>query len=115
MPKYRINLANGASQEVEGRRFSYYLENVQYWLIAHLDHRTGTVWTVTERSTGFRVQDIPHSTLAACRGDAIAAAKQVIKSLADRLGEARIRQTIHSAQAATPQTNNQEVSNANVA
>ena len=99
MQTYKITLANGHPQEVEGRRFSYYLESTQYWFIAHLDHHTGTVWTVTERSTGLRVQDIPHSTLAACRGDAIAAAKQVLKSLADRLGEARIRQVIHAGQA----------------
>ena len=99
MPTYKITLANGHTQEVEERRFSYYLESTQYWFIAHLDHRTGTVWTVTERSTRLRVQDIPHSTLAACRGDAIAAAKQVLKSLADRLGEARIRQAIHAEQA----------------
>lgn len=99
MPTYKITLANGHTQEVEGRRFSYYLESIQYWFIAHLDHRTGTVWTVTEMSTGLRVQDIPRSTLAACRGDAIAAAKQVLKSLADRLGEARIRQVIRAGQA----------------
>ena len=115
MPKYRINLANGASQEVEGRCFAYYLEGLQYWFVAHLDHRTGTIWTVTEKSTGFRVQDIPHTTLAACRGDAVAAAKQVIKSLADRLGEGRIRQVIRTARdnlsAATQHA--QEVSNAN--
>lgn len=100
MPRYKIALANGHTQEVEGRRFSYHLENIQHWFVVHRDHRTGIFWTLTEKSTGLRVQDIPHSTLAACQGDAVAAAKQVLKHLSATLGEARIREAIRQASAA---------------
>lgn len=99
MPRYKIALANGHTQEVEGRRFSFYLENIQHWFIVHREPRGLPHLVVTEKSTGMRVRDVTSVTLSICRGDEVAAAKQVLKSLADQIGEARIRQVIRKAQA----------------
>lgn len=93
MAKLKITLESGEVVEVEGRRFSHYVANIQFWFFLHREVG-GVRWVVTHYDSGKRVLYVPHHTLAACLSDTKAAAKMELDKLISRVGEARVRSVL---------------------
>jgi hypothetical protein len=102
MPTYKIRLASGEVQTVEGRKFAAYIQNVREWFFVHKDIAQ---YVLSHLDSGMRVRTIEHTTLTACRGDEVDAAKLTLKNLCEKVGEARVRSVLAGA----PQLNNQEL------
>lgn len=98
MPKYKLAGKDGSIIDVEGRRFAFYVGNVQYWFIVHPSLQ-GHGYSISEKSTGFGVADVPHSTLAACAGNEVEAAKRTVHLTVSRAGADRFKQAIKKAEA----------------
>lgn len=94
--KRKITLQTGETVEVEGRRFSHYIANVQYWFFLHKEIG-GNRQVVTHFDSGKRMLFVPHHTIAACMNDTKAAAKMEIDKLVARVGDARVRSVLASA------------------
>lgn len=93
MAKLKITLETGKTVEVEGRRFSHYVANVQFWFFLHKEIG-GNQQVVTHYDSGKRVLYVPHHAIAACLNDAKAAAKMELDRLVSRVGEARVRSVL---------------------
>ena len=89
----KITLESGEVVEVEGRRFSHYVANVQFWFFLHKEIG-GNQQVVTHYDSGKRVLYVPHHAIAACLNDAKAAAKMELDKLISRVGEARVRSVL---------------------
>lgn len=93
MAKLKITLQTGEVAEVEGRRFSHYVENVRFWFFLHKEIG-GFGQVVTHYDSGKRVLHVPHYAIAAALGDVKAAAKGEIDKLVFRVGGARVRSVL---------------------
>ena len=93
MAKLKITLQTGEVAEVEGRRFSHYVENVRFWFFLHKEIG-GFGQVVTHYDSGKRVLHIPRYVIAAALGDVKAAAKSEIDKLVSRVGGARVRSVL---------------------
>lgn len=96
MPNYKLTQADGTVVQVEGRRFAFYIANIQHWFVVHKSLQ-GHGYTVSEKETGFRVSDVPHSTLAACLGREVDAAKLTLSNVLSKVGPDRFREAIRKA------------------
>lgn len=94
--KRKITLQTGETVEVEGRRFSHYIANVQYWFFLHKEIG-GYRQVVTHFDSGKRMLFVPCHTIAACMNDTKAAAKLEIDRLVSRVGDARVRSVLAGA------------------
>ena len=93
MAKLKIPLQTGETLEVEGRRFSHYVANVQFWFFLHKEIG-GNRQVVTHYDSGKRVLFVPHHAIAACLNDPKAAAKMELDKLISRVGGARVRSAL---------------------
>lgn len=96
MAKRKIFMADGSFLEVEGRRFSHYVGNIQFWFFLHKTVG-GHGLTVTHFESGKRVCDVPHHVVAACLNDTKAAAKMELDKLVARAGAERVRSVLSGA------------------
>lgn len=83
MPAFTIKTANGPVT-VEGRKFSHYIKNVQFWFFYHSDE-LGNV-TVSHVKSGLKITNVQRITIQAFLRDTKGAAKHSIDLLADRVG-----------------------------
>lgn len=86
--------------EVEGRRFSYYVKNIQFWFFLHREIG-GFRWIVTHADSGKRVLVVPTSTIAACLSDTKAAAKLELRKLLNRVGDNKVYEVLREAESLT--------------
>jgi hypothetical protein len=96
--KFPVRIADDAEYvEVEGRRFSHYINNIRFWFIVHkgLDSQ---LLAVTHWDSGVRLVDVPFLRLQACRGDEVAAARNTLDALAVEKGEQRVYEVLRRAE-----------------
>ena len=100
---FRIHLqqkdGTGTTTDVVGHRFRVTLDGVTFWFGAHEAHDTIGLYRITDLRSGRKVLDIPHATLAASRGNTLAAAKAAWKKFMSGRNEKSVRQVIEAAPA----------------
>ena len=97
MAKCKLFTESGERVEVEGRRFSHYVANTQFWFFVHKS-LSGRNTNVTHFESGKKVCEITPTTLAACRNDKMAAAKLAIEALVAKVGAERVRSVLSAAE-----------------
>ena len=91
--KIQITTSKGRA-EVDGRRFSHYVDGVRFWFAFHKATDHAATYVVTHIESGKRVCFVPHIALAAALGDDIAAARGEIDKLVARVGAPRARSVL---------------------
>jgi hypothetical protein len=104
MANLKITMRNGESLEIEGRRFSHYVDNIRFWFFLHKTIG-GVGLTVTHYESGKRVCEVPHHTVAACWNDTKAAAKMALDELITKAGPARVRSVLARAERSPGEVN----------
>lgn len=97
--KLKLTLKNGQSIEVEGQRFSHYVQNCRYWFFLHTPIGQKFGLQITHCDSGMRVCEVEHITRQACLGDDKAAAKMSLDKLCQRVGEAQVASALRAAEA----------------
>lgn len=94
--QFKIATKNGFDL-VEGKRFSYYIDNVRYWFFYHKE----TSWThnlcISELSSGFKICNVDYSTRVASLNNDKAACKSTLDNLIKKYGAKNVRMRIDSA------------------
>lgn len=94
MPAYNVATAEGATRKVEGRKFAAYIKNIRYWFLVHQEAgRT----ILSDFESGYRIDDVPHLTLVAARGDIVLAAKAHLAAFVKQRGEDRVKDVLDHA------------------
>lgn len=102
MPHYNINWAHPDGtremRSIEGRRFSHYINKVQFWFLVHrVDHSAAA--RVTHMASGKSVIDINHTTIAARVGMKIQdVARAELDKLVVQKGAAQIAAALTKAE-----------------
>lgn len=103
MPTYNIWLQNkdgtGTAHPVEGRKFKVTLDGAEFWFFVHEDPNVIGLWKVSDLRSGRKCIEIPHATLAASRGNTLAAAKAAWKKFMSGRNEKSVRYVIEAAPA----------------
>jgi hypothetical protein len=90
--------AQARTREVEARRFSYYVENVQYWFAVHKDVGHVGCLAVSHWDSGKRVALItPLEQIAAVGMDEPAQARAALGKLVAKHGAARVASVLRAA------------------
>lgn len=97
MPKIKLTMADGQVIETEGRRFSHYVGNIQFWFLLHKPVDAPFGYDVSHKDSGKKVLRIKQTSLAACCGDEKAAAKMDLDALINRVGAPRVRSVLAGA------------------
>lgn len=97
MPKFTLATAGGPV-EVEGRRFSHYINNVRFWFAVHDAHDRSNLVVVTHIDSGMRVCQVPFLSLQAALGDRPLAARAALDALVERAGAEKVYTTLSNAE-----------------
>lgn len=92
-----IPTSTGAMVEVTGRRFSHHVQGVQFWFFLH-ESINSNAQTVTHYASKKKFCDVMATERFACLGDDKMAAKMAIDRVIARVGEARVRSVLASAE-----------------
>lgn len=99
MAKWIPHRNNGDQTPIIVQKFKHWVGTQEHWFCVHESLEMIGQYTVSDWHSGYRVQNIEYMTLAACRGDAKAAARQTLNRLIGRLGESRVLDVLRSAPA----------------
>ncbi len=94
MKQFRIATKTGI-ELVNGRKFSFYIDNVRYWFF--YSNEIGHSLKISELESGFSVCDVSYTSRASSLGDDKLACKAELNSLVSRIGAAKVRSVIDNA------------------
>lgn len=101
MALYKLTIATqDGSVQVEGQRFSHYINNLRFWFVVHEAHDRSNLLVVTHLDSGYRVCQVPFMTLQAMAGDRPTAARAALNELVARIGESKVYSVLSEAEKA---------------
>lgn len=99
MALYKLTIATkGGPVQVEGQRFSHYVNNLRFWFVVHDAHDRHNLLVVTHLDSGYRVCQVPFMTLQTCGGDRPTAARSALNELIARVGEDKVYSVLSEAE-----------------
>jgi hypothetical protein len=103
-PPEEINMAKWIPHRTDGnqtpiivQKFKHWIGTQEHWFCVHESLEMIGRYTVSDWTSGRRVQHIDHITLAACRGNAKDAARLTLNKLIEHHGESRVLAVLRSA------------------
>jgi hypothetical protein len=88
---------NGDQTPVDAQKFKHWIGTQAHWFCVHESLSFIGQFTVSDYFSGFKVADVPYTTLIACRGDSKAAARLTLNRLVERAGESRVLEVLNKA------------------
>lgn len=97
MAKWIPHRHSGDTTPIDARKFKHWIGTQEHWFCVHESLNLTGLYTVSDWASGYRVTDIPCSTLAVCQGDTKDAARNALNQLLASHGEARVLSVLRSA------------------
>lgn len=98
MAKWIPRRESGDQAPIEVQKFKHWIGTQEHWFCVH-ENLNGAAFgfVVSDWASGFRVVEIPYTTLAACEGRKMAAGRLALNKLIERVGESRVLEVLKNA------------------